>query len=469
MSNRFAYAALALLAAVAAAYQCYALFALHAFYSDFHAFWCAGAALAAHANPYHAAPLLACEGGNVAVPAPLPGYALALFVPLAHLPYALAAGVWFAISLVATATCVALTVRLSASSARLVMCVFALPAIVFWLPYGETVPVALAGLLFAGYAIRRERYTLAALGLVFGAISPVLALAPWIALFAFVRQMRVRVALAALALCALWALTGPALAMEYLRTVLPVHALAELPRAAQYSAAWIAYAAGTNPVAALRVGEASTLTALSIGVAAAFSFARRLQDRAAFVIVPLAAGVIGGTFVHAAEIAAAIPFALYLFARGSGAAKMLAAAALPVLAVPWYEFAYGPGMIIPSAAAAALAVFFIAARPVSALRAALVTVLFAAVLLSAGKHNATIRVAGPAPQILAANTQDASASWGRAVWNKEGTVTAGLLLAKFPLWFGLALVVGGAFAAVFSDKKLIALVGVDRVPLGPRA
>ena len=47
-------------------------------------------------------------------------------------------------------------------------------------------------------------------------------------------------------------------------------------------------------------------------------------------------------------------------------------------------------------------------------------------------------------------------------------VTAALLLAKFPLWWGLVLVVSGAFAAVFADKKLIALVRVDRMPVGPR-
>ena len=69
---------------------------------DFRAFYCAGAAVAQHANPYLEEPLRSCEQNAgppaepaflrpVALPAPLPPYALALFVPFARLPFPAAA------------------------------------------------------------------------------------------------------------------------------------------------------------------------------------------------------------------------------------------------------------------------------------------------------------------------------------------------------------------------------------------
>ena len=74
------------------------------FLIDFRAFYCAGAALDAGADPYRAEPLRSCEVAaweafpagypEVAVPAPLPGYALTPFALLARLPYGVAAALW---------------------------------------------------------------------------------------------------------------------------------------------------------------------------------------------------------------------------------------------------------------------------------------------------------------------------------------------------------------------------------------
>src|SRR5580700_3565277 len=73
---------------------------------DFNAFYCAGETIVHRADPYRNEPLGTCERSAgrpdflerapayLAVPAPLPGYALAPFVLLALLPYAAAAGAW---------------------------------------------------------------------------------------------------------------------------------------------------------------------------------------------------------------------------------------------------------------------------------------------------------------------------------------------------------------------------------------
>src|SRR5579871_3197090 len=70
---------------------------------DFRAFYCAGAAIDAGADPYRMQPLLGCEAATaaaagtpevkygVAVPAPLPPHALLPFAALSRLPFVIAA------------------------------------------------------------------------------------------------------------------------------------------------------------------------------------------------------------------------------------------------------------------------------------------------------------------------------------------------------------------------------------------
>src|SRR6266700_3322813 len=86
---------------------------------DFSAFYCAGQTIGRHADPYRNEPLGKCERSAdrpnflerapayLAVPAPLPGYALAPFALLALLPYGAAACAWTLILLASFA----LTIR----------------------------------------------------------------------------------------------------------------------------------------------------------------------------------------------------------------------------------------------------------------------------------------------------------------------------------------------------------------------
>ena len=74
---------------------------------DFRAFYCGGSTLLHGENPDAAAPILHCESvpqpfglhgarDDVALPAPFPGYTLALFAIFALLPYVAAAIAWCA-------------------------------------------------------------------------------------------------------------------------------------------------------------------------------------------------------------------------------------------------------------------------------------------------------------------------------------------------------------------------------------
>src|SRR5215469_17736442 len=73
--------------------------------SDFRAFYCAAQISMHGLDPYRQEPLYGCEApqispilwhavGHVTDPAPLPPYALALFIPLSLLPFGAAAVVW---------------------------------------------------------------------------------------------------------------------------------------------------------------------------------------------------------------------------------------------------------------------------------------------------------------------------------------------------------------------------------------
>jgi hypothetical protein len=95
-------------------------------FSDFRAFYCAGSAVRAHADPYREHPLDECERrvrapalstlrSGVAVPAPFPGYVLALFALFATLPFAAALALWMAVMAAAVATAVVLLARVTAT------------------------------------------------------------------------------------------------------------------------------------------------------------------------------------------------------------------------------------------------------------------------------------------------------------------------------------------------------------------
>ena len=178
--------------------------------------------------------------------------------------------------------------------------------------------------------------------------------------------------------------------------VLPLHAIAEIPRQGQFSTTWIVYALGMALSLALTIGEALYAQLVIFGVAAGDLLRRRWSDPVLLVIAPLAFAVMGGTFVHASQIALALPLAAVLFTRTGGCARVFAGLALAALAVPWLEVRQQ-----------------ITGAP-------------------AGGY-----LYAPAFPTAASSGEFASAAWGRYVWSQDSAVSASLWLLKAPTFVGL--------------------------------
>lgn len=474
-SRRFSPALLAVPAIALLAYELRGFSGVHEALADFHGFYCAGSALVHGANPYRTAALSACEHtpqpwglytapAGLVLPAPLPPYAIAPFAAFSLLTYPVAALVWAAALIAALAAAGRIVVRRLGVSPFAVFAMLLLPAVVLWLPFGELAPLALLGAAIAAAEIDRSPPR-AAIGFGLLALEPHVAAGAWICAALLVPRMRVPLAVTGLALVAVCAAIHPGSLTEYVREVLPLHALAELPRSSQYSAAWALYALGVPAAAALAAGAASGLAALIGGIFLAAQLKRRWSDGAAIVLAPLAASVIGGTFVHASQIVLALPFAALVATREAGTVRVCAAIACAALAVPWAESGTQPVLFFAGAALAACVVYAFCRNTALAVRTLLATLAFAAlILLASRQHAAAARVH---EFVVSAWQQDlVSAQWGRYIWRQQSSAGIADWAAKAPVWIALLLLVGSAARAA-ADKEPEALVGVRKTPAVP--
>ena len=456
MRNRhWGWVSVAVFAVLVAAYQYYAFASLHGLLSDYRAFWCAGHAIASGLDPYRASSMLACEriampshlagaSAGVSVPAPLPGYALAFFVPFSLLPYPVAALLWTALLAAVSAICVPLLSRTLSSSALLCAWILVLPATMLWIPYGQLVPIAVFGALLAAGALARGRYGACALGLCLLALEPHLAVGAWIAVAIWERRMRLPLAISTLILLSVWYAATPQSAIEYLTAVLPLHALAELSRNTQYSASWIVHLAGLPDGMALRIGTLSYLLMTLLGIFLSARLTRWAGGHALFVLAPLAAAVVGGTFVHAAEIACAAPLALALCVASSGAVRSAFAALLIAVCIPWYQILLVPTLIPAVIVAAFVLASFLQSSRRDALVAATGAAVLAILLLQLQQRHVVIPERTALPAALTQPSDLVSWSWGRELWKSESQATASMLAAKSTTWLALLLLFGGA-------------------------
>jgi hypothetical protein len=328
----------------AAALPFYARYAAHAPLSDFRAFYCAAKAVLAHADPYRQQPLAACEAPllaqyfphgstGIAVPAPLPGYAFALFLPFALLPYALAAPLWFALlagSIVAAIVLLRALTNLSWVLIVLaVLCADAAGA----LALGQLTPLAVLALCAAALALRNGRDMLAVCACAGLWLVPQCAVPAALALF--VARPRARAALIASAvLLAVLSvvLLGLPLTLEYVRGVVAAQAVSELAYPQQMALAPELAQLGVAPAVALALGSAVWIVACAAGAVYARSRLAR-EDGALCLAVAAALGLLGGTYLHPAAFALALP-AVLLFASRERM-QTIAAVMLVLLAVPW--------------------------------------------------------------------------------------------------------------------------------------
>jgi len=312
---------------------------------DFRAFYCAGAAIADGANPYLEEPLRTCEATAgppaepkflrpVALPAPLPPYALLLFVPFSRVPFPFAALAFALLSIGAMSVAVAALQRVTGASSTVLN--LALAAITASVSYyvGQPMPFVFAALAGAALFVRKERWWTAAACLAAASIEPHVALAAVAAAFVAFPRMRVPLVAwgAGLAAACVFAVGWP-VSVAYVRDVVPAHALANSYEW-QFSLTSILTSAGVDAQAAIRWGEAMFAVMVLAGIAVAQRLRALTSDAAVTIVIPPAFAVFGGVHVHHQQLAIALPAMLYVFVRYERV-RVAAAAGVALAMIPW--------------------------------------------------------------------------------------------------------------------------------------
>ena len=430
---------------------------------DFRAFYCAGTVAAGGGDPYRIEPLRTCENASwgfppgrglpFAVPAPLPGYALAPFALLSRLPFPVAAGVWAALLLASLALTIALMSRLCERRVETIFAALMLQGL-YAVFLGQIVPIVCAAAVAAAFFVTRGRDRLAALAATVAMLEPHLGLPVCLALF--IARPRSRAVLAAcgvgFALVSL-ALLGVGTNVEYLRDVLPAHTLSEISNAEQYSLAYLAHLAGAGERAAGALGTVSYILMLVAGIFAGRIAAARTGLAALLVLVPPAFAVLGGPFVHVQQLAIALPAALVLSGTRAPGAR-LGSVAVMLLAVLWPA----TGFMILNLPAFAGVIFVLAIDlfgwPLAGAGLASVASMAFLIALLVTRGDAPEPLIGPiAPGPGTALAEDGWRSYVEASFS--GSV-ASLTAAKLLGWSGLILI---AIAAFGSNRRTPELHG----------
>ncbi len=312
---------------------------------DFRAFYCAGAAVAQHANPYLEEPLRSCEQNAgppaepaflrpVAVPAPLPPYALALFVPFALLPFPVAALVYLLLLMGAMTAATALYARVTGASSLLLNVAFAAITATVTYYVGQPVPLVFLALAAAALLARCGRWAAAGACAVAASIEPHVALPALVAMLVALPRTRLPIAISGtvLGLAGVLAVGLPT-TIAYVRDVVPAHALANAFEW-QFSLTSVLTSLGAGAPLAIRCGELMFAAMVALGVAVALRLRKLTGDAAVIVLIPPAFGVFGGVHVHFQQLAIAFPAVLYVYVRYPQV-RALAASGLALAMIPW--------------------------------------------------------------------------------------------------------------------------------------
>jgi hypothetical protein len=315
---------------------------------DFRAFYCAGTVIAQGADPYREQPLHACEQRadpprspayipDVTVPAPLPPHALLAFVPLARWPFPLAAALFGLLSIAAMSAAVVLFAR--ATGVRCLWLNLAFAGITATQTYflGQPTTFALLALAAAAVLLRSGRFAAAAACAVLMSVEPPLALPVLVALLVAVPGTRLPIlGFGGLLVGAGIAGLGLPVTIEYVRDVIPAHALANAYEW-QFSLTSVLTSLGAGAAVAVRSGEAMYAAMLVLGIVVARRLWRSSGNRAALVLVPPAFCVFGGVHVHLSQLVIAFPAILSVYASYPRL-RNLAATGITLAMVPWNVF-----------------------------------------------------------------------------------------------------------------------------------
>ncbi len=432
------------------------------FLGDFGAFYCAARAVSHGADPYYTEPLRTCEHSVVpglvherntrlTIPAPLPGYTLAAFVPLSVLPFTAAAVVWLMLLLLAWLACIGTVVRFAGCSWKTVLAASSLSLGATAIPLGQIVPVAIAAICVSAYFAWQGRWRLAAIAAAVSMIEPHLGLPVCVALAIWAPQTRIALgvsfgALAAISLLAV----GFATNVEYFTSVLPAHALSEAAFNMQYSLTSVLVSLGVADKSAVRAGSIWYFCMLALGVVVAGILARKTGNRAFLACAPPAFAVFGGVFVHETQIAAALPVTFLFLAYVNAGRRTIAILALLLLSVLW-RMANSPAVIL----APAFPIGYLAGRFWSGSLRAVVLAAAGAVLLFLAIDHAYLAGATQHASTYVGSTIDPrfpEASWSIFL-RANRTPSAASWIARIPTWTGLILILAVLSTDAFERRK----------------
>jgi Glycosyltransferase family 87 len=317
---------------------------------DFNAFYCAGQAIVQHADPYRNEPLGTCERTTpragfwarapvyLSIPAPLPGYALIPFTALAHLPYDAAAFLWSCVLIASFAVSVQYLRMLLTLPLAVILAALTLSDMYVGVTLGQITPIAIAAIVVAAYALTREKLQLAACACTAAMLEPHMGLAACVALLYFRPKTILPLTLLALFLAGLSvALIGISENIEYLTQVVGAHALSEAANIKQLSLTTLLTEFGIAPAIALNIGALWYASMVFAGIFLARRISQDRKQSALCILLPVACAMIGGPFMHIAQIAAVIPASLLFLDKRP--AQMITISAVMLLAVPWPQFA----------------------------------------------------------------------------------------------------------------------------------
>jgi hypothetical protein len=430
------------------------------FLGDYRAFSCAGSAVLHGENPYAASTLYPCEStlaplpvyrarDGVALPAPLPGYALAAFALFALLPPGGGALLWMLLLALAIYVAVRSLDGLEIPM-YLSACAFAFPIAAVSLPFGEVVPIALAACCAAGAALRRRRFNQATAWMMLSMIEPHVGFAIAVAFFVL-PQTRVRALIGGLVLALGHLLVLRDAAASYFVHVLPQLALAELPRTSQYSLSWVVAQLGMPANAALALGSVSYGCGLLAASVVTWLLVRRFGALELFALIPPAFAVVGGSFMHLAQSAFAIPAALVLRRYAPPRMQGALTVAVLVLAIPWNVVSETPWLLgfVPLVLAV-LAVWLLDATAIVALAVALLGTLGGGALL-------VLRVRAVYARAVTVPHLDpalAVANWANWIAKNDSASGAGIWVPKLPTWLALLCVVAAACTLSYEKYRV---------------
>ncbi len=431
--------------------------------TDFSTFYCAGVVVRARANPYRVEPLRACQRAIgesplqpdwYVVPAPFPGYMLALFAALSLLPAYSAHLLWLFAIFVAVGLATWALARITAFSPLLIGLLLATPLAFYDVGFSEPTPFFVAVLAWAAERAQRGAWRACGVLTALAMLEPHLGLAAFLAVLLFAPRARVALlaTAAALALISVAAIGIPE-NIEYFTRALPAHAASELTFRAQFSISHLLAALGVLPRVALAAGSLTFVLATAAGIWAGRRVAVHENMPAALLFVPSAVSMLGGTYLHENHLVTALCAAL-LLARARTIPQTLAVAPLAVLSVFWVADSSWKALVVASAISA-LAGFALVARALRGPRTArfawaggcaLAAVVLFAAMQTVPRAPGGGDVVAPAPPVAA----DAESSEIWAYRNQLPPVSLAdprFEVAKIPYIVALALMLGCAVAS----------------------